>query len=868
MLNKHLDLDRADAQLSSSVYTGTKPLFVILSASGKDAVPAGSTFVLSVTVGNKGKQSAVIEVYIEEVSSGVRSWCTSGREYLALGSDQSEEVVFKFDVPVDTLPETYSYIVVVDAQEHYPEDTPIRYEQYIQVLPATNDIVSSSEPTFILQPVTSSTNQAVIQQGGTLAVQVLVQNRGDRVDRFGLVCFDLPKTWFTITYPQGFQGAGLIVQSDSLNLNPGECGVIMLVIAPGMDALSGNYVATLRLHSENYPDLILLDLVYLQVPPRHLLQTELRSIISRVRTKPGLFQVQLTNSGNTQRQISLQVKNLDELDIYSYTLEQFEALVVPQETVSINLQVHSHKRWRRPLIGGGRIINFCVDLEDSQHLPIPNNSLPGVLVWEARPLWQLLPFLLLGLLGVGAVAYLIWWVLFRIPPSPKIVELYPEDSIYSAVNGDVVHLGWQISDVNRLQTLKIVGLSVDGTPLTRPEVYDFNQGVPAVLQPFCTKKQNSLTCRQVRTTARKSATYVFEMTALPKSGRGAVTDTGKTTPVVIVPIPQPSIVSFNSTQPIYQEVGGQETGDKRQKLEAKKHKKEGRSQKSEGKTEETWKSVNDEIRLNWSVTHPEQLQALQLVGRTPDNLIVSPVKTYDLSQGIPTQLQQLCTIKEQLVCQKVKTGIKKPDSYVFALKAIPKGGENDKLEPKQTELIKILPRPPRILKFTINGKPVNNKYLIPISKEKKVQPLIFSWQVDASDSTQVQLLPAPGSVPLKGSISLNPDPKPSTMTLMLQVTTTTGQQQMRSLILETYDPQAQDPAVTAAAAMEKALINAQKAASSKQQMPADGGKKADTVEQKPQPGSKQEDEEDIDSNSDMKHPQFLFPFEQPPQFDR
>lgn len=52
--------------------TTIKPLAIILSASGKDAVPAGSTFTLSVTVRNKGKQSAVIEVYIEEVSRGLR----------------------------------------------------------------------------------------------------------------------------------------------------------------------------------------------------------------------------------------------------------------------------------------------------------------------------------------------------------------------------------------------------------------------------------------------------------------------------------------------------------------------------------------------------------------------------------------------------------------------------------------------------------------------------------------------------------------------------------------------------------------------------------------------------------------------------
>ncbi|WP_445627567.1 hypothetical protein [Nostoc sp. DSM 114167] len=84
---------------------------------------------------------------------------------------------------------------------------------------------------------------------------------------------------------------------------------------------------------------------------------------------------------------------------------------------------------------------------------------------------------------------------------------------------------------------------------------------------------------------------------------------------------------------------------------------------------------------------------------------------------------------------------------------------------------------------------------------------------------------------------------------------------LRSLILETYDPQAQDPAVAAAAAVGQALINAQKAASVAQ-------KKADTVQQEPQRPSKEDDDEDINSDSDVKQPPTLFPFEQPPQLDR
>ncbi len=142
-------LETIDAQV-------VKPLAVIISASGKDSVVSGSTFELSVTVCNKGTHSATIEVYIQEDSLGVNRWCKSGQKLLALGSNQSEEIVFEFDIPVDVLPGTYDYTVVVDAPEDYPAETPIQYQQYIQVLPGTSDIVRSSDPTFVIQPVTKS----------------------------------------------------------------------------------------------------------------------------------------------------------------------------------------------------------------------------------------------------------------------------------------------------------------------------------------------------------------------------------------------------------------------------------------------------------------------------------------------------------------------------------------------------------------------------------------------------------------------------------------------------------------------------------------------------------------------------------------
>lgn len=385
--------------------------------------------------------------------------------------------------------------------------------------------------------------------------------------------------------------------------------------------------------------------------------------------------------------IILKIRRFATSNISTYSL-QLAILILPQTTVNINLKVKPDKWWQRPFIGGGRVINFNIDLADSQELLIPNNNLPGVLIWEARPWWQFLPFLLLALLGIGATGYLIWWVLFRTPPALKIVEFYPEDSNYEAINGDVVHLGWRINDTVPLQTIKIVGMSAEGKPLTRPEEYDFSKGLPGVLQSNCQQKQNVLTCRNVRTSARKAANYFFEITAISKPGRGAVSETRKSNPVAILPIPQPQVMALNSIQPIYQEVS--------EIAEAKLLGK-GKEEQSQAK------KADFEIRLNWSVTNPTQLKAVQLVVRTPEGLVVSPTKTYDFSQEIPTELKKFCKLGEELVCKSVKTGMKKPGDYIYSLTAIPKSDVPQKLEAKPTELIKVLPRPPRIIEFRIKG---------------------------------------------------------------------------------------------------------------------------------------------------------------------
>lgn len=851
MVNKNLNsaISTFKFDTNGSQNLAIKPLAVIISASGQDSVVPGSTFNLSLMVTNKGNQSAVIEVYIQEESQGLRQWCKSGQKLLALGIDRSEEVVFEFDIPVDTLPGLYNYIVVVDAPDDYPEYTPIQYNQYLQIIPATADIVSSSDPTFVLLPTTSPENPSIIQPGGALAVQVFVQNRGDRVDKFRLVCSDLPKNWISITYPQAFQGTGLILEADSLNLNPGESGQIFLLITLPVDTLAGRYIPTIHLHSENNPELKLLDLLYLEVAPIYQLQSELRSIIYRIKSKVGIYQLRLTNTGNTPRLVDVQVKELEESSICNYILELSQALILPKQTVAVDLEVQPKNRWQRPLIGGPKIVNFSVDLLDKQELPLAPDNFPGMLVWEARPWWQILPFILLMLVCLGTSAYLIWWFLFRIPPSPKIFQFYPEDSTYAAVNGDVVSLGFEIREVNRIKSLKIVGTSADGKPLTRPQEYDFSRGVPATLQPFCTQKQDVLSCRNLRTGARKPGTYIFEMSTQPKAGRKAVGDSIKTSPVEIAPIPQPEIIAFASTQSTYQEFSPINTKQK----EAKNHTKP--------------QDKDFQIRLNWAIRNASQLRALQLVGRTPDGLVVTPLKSFDFSQGIPAQLKKSCVAGEPLVCFNVETSIKKPGDYIFALKPISLDNYNQKQEPSKTELIKILPKAPQITSFKINGKPVPTKLMIPITPGKPAPKIVLSWEIDASEGTKVELQPAPGTVRRKDSILFPIEAKPGSIPITLQVTTTTGQQVVRSLILETYDPKAKDPAVVAAEVMAEAISKSQKAAQEAAAKTSKDGNNAAADAPNAFPGSAPEDQEDTNS-SKPKNPPSLSPMPLPPQFDR
>lgn len=123
--------------LSDKLYqtlTPDKPITSSISPSGDVSVPVGSTFELRVTVVNHGNQSALINIYIDQVSGILREWCISPSEHLALEPEHSSEVVFQIQIPVEAQLGSYDYKLVVDGSAQYPEDSPILHQARLQLI--------------------------------------------------------------------------------------------------------------------------------------------------------------------------------------------------------------------------------------------------------------------------------------------------------------------------------------------------------------------------------------------------------------------------------------------------------------------------------------------------------------------------------------------------------------------------------------------------------------------------------------------------------------------------------------------------------------------------------------------------------------
>jgi hypothetical protein len=684
------------------------PLFIEDLSVEANEIIRGTAAKRDIIVINLGDKKADIDIWIavgDAKSESLLRWCTFSKSNpLRLEPKEKCEVTLFFEVPPQVSPGLYNYDILIEAPVQYP-DKLFRRPQQLRVSRSERDREWDTEPGFTLQPLTSSTNPYFLQAGNKLEIKVIVENRSKRVDRFYLTCPELTHDWYSIRYPESsIETAGIVQETNGLQLNPGNAGEITLILHPPEFTLAGNYFPTVRLISSNREDLVLLDVVYLQLLSDERLDVQVRPLVLKIPAQDGRFEVELSNQGNITREIAIAASDREQL--FSYTPEFPAVLLTPKSSINILFKLQPRKWWRRPLWGKTLEFNFDIHLENNQVFLLPEplkpSALPkevpqGALIWEPRPWWQfLLPFLLLLLLLLGLIsvgAFLLWQ---KFLIQPKIDRVEPVAKVYQEIVGKPINFNltlsnwrnwelknWKFQNTSKLSKVKIIPQSREGTG--KIISYSYNE-----LLKFCQPVDNRLDCKSLPTEIKKAGQYTFKVEIYPQN-QNKPSDTKETDTITIQPIDTPKIIQFSPTRQFYLE------------------------------------TLKEQVVLNWKVSHPDRIQNLILTQQSNN---ASPVKkTFIRCNSQNSQIQRLQANTESiekigdrefLVCQGVATNVTQPGDYTFKLEVFSKQDSTQFSDAKQTDTLTIQASPvPKVI-----GKILPNK-----SSYEYQEPVFLSWQL-------------------------------------------------------------------------------------------------------------------------------------------
>jgi hypothetical protein len=646
----------------------------------REIIP-GSNPELYISIKNRGERCAVIDLMVEAThkdSSVINQWVTPRRIRLALNGEESKTVSLQIQIPENAWPQDYHYDVVLDSPEHYPEYTPLHYPQILKVLPTpTTPQHGGEDPIFFLSPVTNSGQPKQIKPGETFEVNVQVENRTPLVDRFHLICSDLQPDYFSVYYPEIRDQYGLIVNSDGLELNPGQQGEIKLDFHPPHNAPAGNYYPTIRLASVNNPRLSLLDIVYLYVPPSYDLALEIETFKDRIKdpkVETGEYLVNIINQGNVERSLVLKGRNCAWGSLL-FTLQPDFATIAPGSKAQASMLVKPRGRWwNRPFFGVGRDFRFSVDLEDMRNQPVPGDLPQSKVTWEPYPKkWLIFFIILLSLLGISgaiALAILIWNLFLKQPPSPEVVELSPVKTLFKEADDEVIQLNWNIRNAKNIDRLVLIQ---QGGSFNETKTFSFQDGLPvdlSVRNPtqtnnYCNfqtvKKETNLVCRGIITSARKPGQYQFELQVFNQKNAQKPVNVLKTDTIRVLPAGFPKISELFSARTEY--LINKDSQD----------------------------SPVAPVFINWEITNANQIAEMQLVGLAQDGTVAAPSQKISLPDGqLPKSLQAFCKIGDnRLSCANFPVNIRKAGLYTFRLTVDPKHGAEEKAIVKVTEVIRV-----------------------------------------------------------------------------------------------------------------------------------------------------------------------------------
>lgn len=431
---------------------------------GEEIAPAGDGITTVIIKNQQHRKGIQIEISLD-LPSELQSWCRNSNHKIAIGYQKSQEIKFLWNINPQAIPGTYNYnlrLRFLKSTSFYTVQPKLRQLTILRtkVKPQIDNI----EPSFAITPSSSSTKPIILSSRDILTVEIEVHNRSKNVDNYR-ISTDLENSWYTIRYSETIKRVGAIEGNEALNLNPNQQGKIHLTINPPADTVAGNYKPEITLYSLNYPDLFLKKILYLNIPPKYLIQAELQTILNKVSYKKGQYKINLDNQGNTFRVIDIRVYTSDEDECCEYYLEPSSARIPPNKTIEIKLEVKPDSKQKRPFLSTKQF-NFQVDLIDRKGHPLPKNlPLKSNLFWRSRPLWQTILLFFIALSCVGVAAWFIWKTITTKEPKPELT-LTPEKSTYY-YEGEPITVDW---------TVKYFGKSNKPESIDRVLIFDRELG--------------------------------------------------------------------------------------------------------------------------------------------------------------------------------------------------------------------------------------------------------------------------------------------------------------------------------------------------------------------------------------------------------
>ncbi|MBW4523856.1 MAG: hypothetical protein KME18_01485 [Phormidium tanganyikae FI6-MK23] len=479
----------------------------------KTQTDRGVLFCQTFTIANLGsdaKRSAAyfwLEVSEPSFFSLIEWHSFSPASPTYLDPGETKTITLNFDIPAHAAPGVYHYTIAYKSEQNIEKT--IRHPLQLEV-PSIQPHRFKKTLNFTLDPATTSEAPHLLQPGESVAFTLEIENRSPISDLIYLNCSELPPKWFTIEYlDRGANPLGVVQRVNGLRLEAQESGEIQFTFHPPIGTPAGNYFPTLQLISMNSPDLLTLDVIYVQVLPDTHLDTELTPRVRSIPREFATFTLRIHNRGNVERTLKLDAKDSEKR--FHFVTDHNTVTIAPNRETSIVLRAVPRNPWQRPWWGKPirSSVSFHLTPTDSAAAPAPYPP-QAKLIWLPQPKWVLAALMLLG---TGSLLILLS-LLYRFNRQPNstadILDFSPTKRTYLEGASNAVRLNWTVRNPETLDRLVIAQLN-EGAEI-QTKAYNFSNSIPKELQAK-TDQENG--CRRALSQTPEQAAPVFWELPLP-----------------------------------------------------------------------------------------------------------------------------------------------------------------------------------------------------------------------------------------------------------------------------------------------------------------------------------------------------------------